>query len=261
MQTNVKQEKEQLKRALDLCSKEKEMYKKDRENLNKDNQRLRKNLQDLIGQNNILKRQVEILEQHEDVSNDQKADSIKEQLDYEIQKLRKDLLIECDKTKKWELFCSELKQSKEKADSERNSILSELNKLRSHVNELTQKNATILNEKDEVHRKMKHYETELSQLKSVKQEERKIEVERSDVYIENKNPVFDMHNYYDQQQEKDRCEENEHGSMEKAAKYEEDEFSYQEQPIEEEQTQEEHNYEVIEEPQEADEAEQNEGKI
>ena len=235
------------------------MYKKDRENLNKDNQRLRKNLQDLIGQNNMLKRQVEILEQHEDVSNDQKADSIKEQLDYEIQKLRKDLLLEADKTKKWEIFCSEFKQNKEKAENERNSILSELNKLKNYVNELSKKNSMIEAEKEGFQFKIKSYEIEINKLKSIKQEDRKIEVERSDVYIENKNPITEMHkHHYQQQEERDRWEENEHGNMEKEAKYEENEFTYQEQPIEEEQTQEEHTYEVIEEPQET---EQTEGRI
>ena len=229
------------------------MYKKDRENLNKDNQRLRKTLQDMIGQNNMLKRQVEILEQHEDVSNDQKADSIKEQLDYEIQKLRKDLLLEADKSKKWELFCNEMKQNKEKAEGEKNLILNELNKLRGYVHELSQRNSTLESEKNGIQSKLVYYEETLNKMKTAKQEI-KTEIDRSDIYIENKNPIFEIHKHVDVE-EKNGYEENEHGNEEKyEEKYEEEkieEVEYQESPIEEE-TNEEQVYEFNDEPQEAE---------
>ena len=230
------------------------MYKKDRENLNKDNQRLRKTLQDLIGQNNMLKRQVEILEQHEDVSNDQKADSIKEQLDYEIQKLRKDLILEADKSKKWEVYWNELKQNKEKAEGERNSILNELNKLRGQVQELSHRNSSLENDKNEILSKLHHSESELDKMKSMRQES-KVEVERSDIYIENKNPVFEIHKHQEIEA-KSGFEENEHGNEEKEENYDKDEYNYHETPIEDEQNNEGQLYENNE-PQESN---SNEGK-
>lgn len=91
VQANAKQEKEQLKRSLDICTKERDLYKRERENLTKDNTRLRTLMQDMVNQNNVLKRQISILEQHEDVNHDQKQDNIKEQLDFEIERLKKDL--------------------------------------------------------------------------------------------------------------------------------------------------------------------------
>ena len=153
MQANAKQEKEQLKRSLDMANKEKEMYKKERENLNKDNLRLRKSMQDLVNQNNMLKRQVTIFEQQEDVTNDQKADTIKEQLDYEIDRLRKELSSETEKTKKWEQYANEMKINKEKAETEKNDIMKEIENLRKQVNQLKHQNTEVENERDQLRNK------------------------------------------------------------------------------------------------------------
>lgn len=147
VQTNAKQEKDQLKRALENSNKEKEMYKSNWDKMNKDNLRLRKSMQELVNQNNMLKRQVTILEQQDDISNDQKADSIKEQLDYEVERLRKELYSETEKAKKWEIYCNELKIGKQKAENEKNSVIAELNQLRKQVKELMDKNGKLEREK------------------------------------------------------------------------------------------------------------------
>lgn len=142
------------------------MYKKDRENLNKDNLRLRKAMQELVNQNNMLKRQVNILEQHEDVSNDQRADTIKEQLDYEVERLKRELFNETEKNKKWEQYSNELKMGKQKAESEKNAVMSELQKLRDQVKELTSKNGQLENECEQIRGKWRICEEELKVLRN-----------------------------------------------------------------------------------------------
>jgi hypothetical protein len=168
VQTNAKQEKDQLKRALENSNKEKEMYKNNWEKMNKDNLRLRKSMQELVNQNNMLKRQVTILEQQEDVSNDQKADSIKEQLDYEVEKLKKELYSETEKGKKWEIYCNELKIEKQKAENEKNSIMNELNQLRRQVKDLMDRNGKLEREKKVAESNWRATNEELSNLKNPK---------------------------------------------------------------------------------------------
>jgi len=142
------------------------MYKKDRENLNKDNLRLRKAMQELVNQNNMLKRQVSILEQHEDVSNDQRADTIKEQLDYEVERLKRELFNETEKNKKWEQYSNELKISGQRAENEKNAVMSELQRLRDQAKELTSKNNQLENDCEQIRGKWRICEEELKVLRN-----------------------------------------------------------------------------------------------
>ena len=166
VQANAKQEKEQLRRALELSNKEKEMYKNDRENLKKDNLKLRKAMQDLVNQNFMLKKQINLLEQQEDISNDQNSDKIKEQMDYEIQSLKNDLANESNKNKKWEQFSNELKIGKQKSESENKTIKAELQKMRQQVQELTNKNSYLTNENSQTKSKLLKYQDEVNTLRA-----------------------------------------------------------------------------------------------
>jgi hypothetical protein len=171
VQANAKQEKEQLRRALELSNKEKDMYQKDRENLKKDNLKLRKTMQELVNQNNVLKRQITILEQQEDMSNDQKSDTIKEHLDKEINRLKLELTNEAEKSKKWEQFNNELKIGKQKAENDNKSIKEELQSLRKRVKEISDRNTVLENEKSQAHNKAQKYQQELNNLKNTQIEQ------------------------------------------------------------------------------------------
>lgn len=201
VQLNAKNEKEQLKRALELSNKERDLYKREREGLRGDNQNLRKQIQEVVTQNNMLKRQVSILEQQEDVSSDQKVDTIKEQLEYQVQRLKKELDIEGDKNKKWETYANELKVAKQKAESEKNIVMAELTKLRQQVKDLTDKNQHLQTENSNINSKWKICEEELSVLKDNQTKE---EEENYDYYNQNQEDTTnqeteDSYNNYEEE--------------------------------------------------------------
>ena len=165
VQANAKQEKEQLRRSLDMCVKEKDMYKRERENLNKDNMRLRKSMQELVSQSSMLQRQIQILEQQEDIGNDQRADSIKEQLDYEIDKLKRDLNIELEKSKRLENVGVDMKAAKEKAEHERNNVEVQLKNMAKLVQQLKDEKANSEIENQQLKNKLDLNQKEIDQLK------------------------------------------------------------------------------------------------
>ena len=165
VQANSKQEKEQLKRQLELVTKEKDMYKRERENLTKDNNRLRASLQDTINQNNMLKRQVSILEQQEDVSNDQKVDTIKEQLDYEIERLKRQLTAESDKSRRFETMVADIKVGKDKADKDKSDIERQLKDMTKMVQQLTDQKRDIEMENEGLKSKLSNSQSEANRLR------------------------------------------------------------------------------------------------
>lgn len=141
------------------------MYKNDRENLKKDNLKLRKAMQDLVNQNFMLKKQVSILEQ-EDISQDPKSDAIREQLEYEVERLKKELNNEIGKNNKWENFSNELKIGKQKSEMESKNVKEELQKLRNQVKELNNKNSFLVKEKDQSKNKLLQYQEEINNLRA-----------------------------------------------------------------------------------------------
>lgn len=166
VQANAKQEKEQLRRALELSNKEKEMYKNDRENLKKDNLKIRKAMQELVNQNYMLKKQIQMLEQQEEIHNDEKSDGTKEELEYQIKKLTQDLTNEINKNKKWERFSNDLKVSKNKSETETRNIKEDLSKLQQKINELQTQNTLLVREKDSSHSRILKYQEEVNNLRA-----------------------------------------------------------------------------------------------
>lgn len=163
-----KQEKEQLKRTIEMVTKEKDMYKRERENLNTDNARLRKSLQDMVTQNNMLKRQVAILEQNDEVTNEQKLDTVREKLEFEIERMKKDLVKEIGKNEKLDKVIEGANLQKEKAEQERNRVIQELEALKKKFKDL-QKDGN-------------RWETQ----KKGQQEDEKVVKERTDIKVEKK---------------------------------------------------------------------------
>jgi len=139
-------------------------------------------MQELVNQNNMLKRQVNILEQQEDVSNDQRADTIKEQLDYEIERLKRELMSETEKSKKWEQYGDELKINKQKSDNEKNAVMGELNKLKQKVKDIEGRYNQLEYENKNVHGKWKICEEELNLLKDNNQRQEFNEDKDSTIY-------------------------------------------------------------------------------
>lgn len=141
------------------------MYKNDREKLKKDNLNIRKAMQELVNQNYILKKQINVIEQQEEIHTDQKTDEAKEKLEFEVQRLSQDLNNELSKNKKWEEFSNELKISKSKSEAETKSVKDELNKLRQKVQELERDNSLLVREKASSQNRILKYQEEVNNLR------------------------------------------------------------------------------------------------